>query len=381
MASVVSYRTSNGETRYAVGYRKPDGSHTNKRGFKRKIDARRWATEKESSKNHGEFIDESLGNVTIRERSGAWLAKKKMSVKPSTFRVLETSLRVYVLPEWGGRSLRSFVRSDVQKWVTGLSQQKSATVVIRAYGVLAGIIDDAVADRILPRNPVRGVELPRKRRKKHTYLTESQLLSLASAARDTSAMLGEQRGLLVLMLGTCGMRWGEAVGLRVGDVNMARHRIIIERTATDLSGKVVEGTPKNGRSRSVVFPDMLDNGLSRLIDNRSDDELLFTGTDGSYLHRTSPNQPGRWFYNACEAAGVPHMVIHDLRHTAASLMVRSGANVKAVQRQLGHSSAAMTLDVYADLFDDDLDSVRESMNAILLRSELRMNSQDVSKMA
>ena len=62
------------------------------------------------------------------------------------------------------------------------------------------------------------------------------------------------------------------------------------------------------------------------------------------------------------------MTIHDLRHTAASLMVKSGANVKAVLRQLGHTSAAMTLDVYADLFDEDLDSVGESMNELLLQS-------------
>ena len=67
------------------------------------------------------------------------------------------------------------------------------------------------------------------------------------------------------------------------------------------------------------------------------------------------------------------MTIHDLRHTAASLMVQSGANVKTVQRQLGHKSAAMTLDVYADLFDDDLDDLSERMGGLLF-------SQNVGKM-
>lgn len=68
------------------------------------------------------------------------------------------------------------------------------------------------------------------------------------------------------------------------------------------------------------------------------------------------------------------MTIHDLRHTVASLMVKSGANVKAIQRRLGHTSAAMTLDAYADLFDDDLDSVGggESMNELLLQSALKI---------
>ena len=75
------------------------------------------------------------------------------------------------------------------------------------------------------------------------------------------------------------------------------------------------------------------------------------------------------------------MTIHDLRHTAASLMVKSGANVKAIQRQLGHTSAAMTLDVYADLFDEDLDSVGESMNELLLQSALKVRSKSVSPVA
>lgn len=67
------------------------------------------------------------------------------------------------------------------------------------------------------------------------------------------------------------------------------------------------------------------------------------------------------------------MTIHDLRHTAASLMVKSGANVKAVLRQLGHTSAAMTLDVYAALFDEDMDSVGGgSMNELLLQSALKI---------
>lgn len=69
------------------------------------------------------------------------------------------------------------------------------------------------------------------------------------------------------------------------------------------------------------------------------------------------------FVSALKSAGLPRMTIHDLRHTAASLAVQSGANVKTVQRMLGHTSAAMTLDVYADLFDSDLDEVSGAMDA------------------
>ena len=99
---------------------------------------------------------------------------------------------------------------------------------------------------------------------------------------------------------------------------------------------------------------------------------MFPGRDGGYLvHRAPPNDPTKWFWWAKKRAGVPlGLTYHDLRHTAASLMVRSGANVKAVQTQLGHASAAMTLDVYADLFDDDLDAVGRAMDSMLLREDV-----------
>ena len=89
----------------------------------------------------------------------------------------------------------------------------------------------------------------------------------------------------------------------------------------------------------------------------------------------NPTRSDGWFAVALRRAGIErgHMTIHDLRHTAASLMVQSGANVKTVQRQLGHKSAAMTLDVYADLFDDDLDDLSERMGGLLF-------SQNVGKM-
>ncbi len=104
---------------------------------------------------------------------------------------------------------------------------------------------------------------------------------------------------------------------------------------------------------------------SRRCEGKKKDELVFLGPDGEVLR--SGNFRRRQFADAVSAAhetdaGFPAMSPHDLRHTAASLAVSAGANVKAVQRMLGHASAAMTLDVYADLFDDDLDSVATVLN-------------------
>lgn len=84
-------------------------------------------------------------------------------------------------------------------------------------------------------------------------------------------------------------------------------------------------------------------------------------------HLRLPNSQDGWFANAVKRARAKHSAFptvtpHDLRHTAASLAISAGANVKAVQRMLGHASAAMTLDTYADLFDDDLDYVADALS-------------------
>ena len=92
---------------------------------------------------------------------------------------------------------------------------------------------------------------------------------------------------------------------------------------------------------------------------------------------------GSWLASALRRAGISgHLTLHDLRHTAVSLMVSSGANVKAVQRQIGHKSAAMTLDTYADLFEADLDKLGERMGEMLLRESVgKMWADDTAEAA
>ncbi|WP_237684672.1 site-specific integrase [Microbacterium cremeum] len=94
---------------------------------------------------------------------------------------------------------------------------------------------------------------------------------------------------------------------------------------------------------------------------------MFTAPDGNHLRRAKTSVGATsWFNAALERSGIERLTPHDLRHTAASLAISSGANVKAVQRMLGHKSAAMTLDTYADLFEDDL--VRMKLRFVSLRS-------------
>ena len=246
----------------------------------------------------------------------------------------------------------------------GGGKPRSATTVLRAYGVLAGILDTAVKDRRIPSNPARGVNLPRKLKGKHKYLTHAQVELLADNAK-------KQR-TLVFFLAYTGLRWGEATALRVRDVDLDRRRVDVHENAVEVSGTIHVGTPKTGESRSVPFPPFLSPLLAALTENKSSDQLVF-GDGLTYLHQ--PDRRRGWYVGAIARSQsadpeFPRVTIHDLRHTAASLAISAGANVKAVQRMLGHSSAAMTLDTYADLFDDDLDAVAIALDAARANSNV-----------
>jgi integrase len=236
-------------------------------------------------------------------------------------------------------------------------------MVRKTHGVFSQMLDLAVMDGKLPRNPARPApgtksflpKLPRTR--DHVYLTAPQLHSLADEC-------GEHRGL-VLFLGYTGLRWGEATALRVRDVNPLQGRLTVARSVTEVGGELVWGTPKSHAVRTVPLPAFLRDTLTEALAGKGPDDLVFTSPTGGALRN-------RNFYNRVLAPAARRALpgigvsAHDLRHTAASLAIASGAHVKAVQRMLGHESAALTLDTYAGLFADDLDDVAERLNTTAL---------------
>jgi len=354
MGSVHPYETASGAKRYRISYRRPDHSQTSERGFKTKRDAELRLAELELSKSRGEYVNPTHARVTIRDLGREWLKQREGVLKPSSVRPLQSAWKKHVEPRWGSRTLASIRHSEVQAWVSSIAG--GSTTVRRAHGILAGILDAAVSDRRIGRNVARDVKLPSKSRAaaRH-YLTHQQVQLLADKARAST---------LVLFLAYTGLRWGEATALRVRHLDAARRRVKVEENAVLVSFEVHVGTPKTHRSRSVPYPDFLATPLDVLAAGRASEELLFG--DG-HRHVKLPASRNGWFTQAVRAAQAedptfPRITPHDLRHTAASLAVSSGAHVKAVQRMLGHASAAMTLDVYADLFDDDLDAVAAALD-------------------
>jgi integrase len=147
--------------------------------------------------------------------------------------------------------------------------------------------------------------------------------------------------------------------------------VAVAESATEVGGTVEYGAPKTHQQRTVPIPSILVEPLSRRCQGKGPDDLVLTSPGGAVLR--SGNFRRRFFDPAAMAAGLEDLSPHDLRHTAASLLVASGANVKAVQRMLGHASAAMTLDVYSGLFDDDLGALADRMDAAHEASVTRRN--------
>jgi integrase len=356
MGSVGSYATKAGR-RWRVRYRTPDRRQTDKRGFVTKRDAQAFAATIEASKASGNFVSASAGRTTVGELAPLWLDRKEQSTAPSHYRTLESAWRNHVRADWETCQVVDATTNEVEAWISRLVRAGGgATTVRRAHSVLSGIFADAVKSRRLVSNPAIGVDnLPRRTQRRHVYLTASDVHELAAQASD--------HRVLVLVLAFCGLRWGEAIALRVGDVDFLKRRILVSANAVQLGSTHHVGPTKDRRTRSVPVPAFVLEELARLCMIKSRDDLIFPTSSGNgYLPR--PHSGDGWFVAALRRAGLPAMTVHDLRHTCASLAVSAGVNVLALQRMLGHRSAKVTLDVYADLFDADLDHVATTLDAV-----------------
>jgi integrase len=354
MGSVLSYETRAGK-RYRVLYRRPDGSQAQKRGFTTKRSAELYLAGVETSKSAGEYVNPTDAKVTVGELAAPWLHDRQGDLKPSVYRSVESAWRIHVEPQWTNRRVGAILPSEIQSWVSALSRSHSASTVLRVHGVLAGILDVAVRDRRLKQNPARDLKLPKKTRGARAYLSHDQVDALAATARFPT---------IIYTLAYTGLRWGEATGLRVRHVDFERRRLTVTENAVEVGGRIVVGTTKTGHTRLVPFPEFLAPMLHALARGKQPHDLLL-GSGTEHLRR--PSSQDGWFAAAVKRARrddptFPAISPHDLRHTAASLAISSGANAKVVQRMLGHASAAMTLDTYADLFDGDLDTVSKSLH-------------------
>jgi len=367
MASIEK-RTRSGQTSWRAHYRTPAGAQRN-RTFSRKVDAERFLASVENAKVTGTYVDPALAKVTVGEWAELWLAGQA-HLKPTTRSRYAGILRTHIHPQWDRVKLANVSHGDVQAWVTELARHHSPATVQKIHRVLSLVLDMAVKDGRLARNVAGGVNLPRVRKHEHRYLTHEQVEDLATAAgypadpnkhSSLDTRTNETYRLVVLFLAYTGVRFGEMAALRVGRIDLRRNRAIIAESVTPVQGLgLVWGTPKTHQRREVPIPKFLAADLAHHLHGKQPDDLVFAGIRRGQPLRVSTFRTA--FGAAARAIGVPDLHPHELRHTAASLAIASGADVKVVQQMLGHGSATMTLDTYGHLFEDRLDEVGDAMD-------------------
>jgi integrase len=263
-----------------------------------------------------------------------------------------------MLPTFGDRALASIRPSEVQAWVRGRSEVLAPATVELVYRLFSGILGDAVNDRLIVRNPAKGVRLPRRTDKPVVPPTVDQVRTVVDEMPDRYA------AIVTLAAGT-GMRQGECFGLSVDRVDFLRRSITIDRQLV-LAGKAPPqfGPPKTPASvRTVPLPQVVAEALASHIEQwpRGRDGLIFTNKNDDPIRR---NRFSEIWRPAIRRAGVDGLRFHDLRHFYASLLINHGESVKVVQARLGHASASETLDTYAHLWPDNEERTRAAVDQI-----------------
>jgi integrase len=359
MARVVDLWHKKDRTRstlYGVGKRwqavwVEDGKER-KKSFATKDEARAHLTHVDHNQRSGTYIRADRGRAQVAALLPLWV-NTLAHLKPSTLAATKSDVRATIEPYWGGRILADIKRADVQEWVT--TMEKAARTVDTIYGRFRSFMNWCVDEGRIPASPCKNINLPAGNKREHIFLTIDEVGKLADAIDPHYADL-------VWFLATTGLRSGEAAELRAKDIDLRRRRITVSRSVTDAGGVMVIGPPKNGKARTVPLTAFMAGRLKPRMGARED--LIFATIRGQALR--SSNFKRRTYDPAVKTAGLPHgLWVHDLRHTAASLAVQSNASVKSVQRMLGHASAALTLDVYAGLFDQDLDDVAVRMDGLI----------------
>jgi hypothetical protein len=159
MATIEPYETKAGK-RYRVRYRTPGRGQTDKRGFKTKKAAEAFANTVEVRKLTGEYISETAGRATVGDLAPAWLLRKETTTAPSNYRMTESAWRVHVAPKWARWQVADVDVIEVETWIAQMVRKGcGATTVLRAHGVLSGILTDAVKAKRLANNPPRALRV------------------------------------------------------------------------------------------------------------------------------------------------------------------------------------------------------------------------------
>lgn len=341
--------------RYRVRWREYPGAPERSRHFDRKRDADAFASTIGADIVRGAYVDPKAGRETVAAYAERWMSSQvwRASSRDRIMHVVESR----IVPRFGPMPLQAVRRSDVQGWVAGMVDDLAPSTVESYYRVLAAVMRSAVRDKLLAESPCDAIALPRRGSGKGALVP----LSVAQVQALADAVPGCYRALIIAQAGL-GLRQGEACGLTVDRVDFLRRTVTIDRQLiTPSTGEVEFGPVKTDASnRTIPLPRSVADALAAHLAAYPAGEpaFVFTSSMGAPIRRSTYSDV---FRRAARDVGVKASS-HDLRHHCASLLIRSGLSVKAVQRYLGHATAAETLDTYGHLWPDDDDRIRDAVD-------------------
>lgn len=372
---------------YRARWIDPAGKERSK-SFTRKLDAERHLVAIEDAKLRGAYVDPAAGKLSFGEQAERWYATTA-HLKPSTRHDYRALLDHQVLPTFRDRSLATIDTLAVKEWrasllAGGLSAKRAG----KALQVLSQVLASAVEGGRLARNAAATVRPPKVQRKEMHFLDADQVEALAAAITP------RYRPLLLFAAYT-GLRPCELVALKVGRLDLLRGTARIAEAAVAVS-RLEWGPVKTHEARTVRIPRSVVEELAAALAERFADRhngtegshqdvedaedaeaLVFTAPMGGPLDRADFVR--KHFKPAIRAANeaiaklpkdkrpapLPEgLRLYDLRHTCASLLIAQGASVKAVQKQLGHATASITLDTYGHLFPSEMELLADRLEAV-----------------
>ena len=320
-------------------------------------------------------IDEGLylepAKMTLSDWMDLWYKEYTFDKKYSTLKGYKAQINKHIRPGIGKYNLRQLNPMILQRFFNHLSEPNEKGKVLspksikNVYIILSGILEQAVENEMISKNPCKKVKLPKVYNKQITPLTDKQVKDFLEIISTD-----EIYGTILRVIVFTGLRLGEAMGLTWDCVDFEKGALNINKQLQRRPQKdggstltsVKSGKPRILKPAPFVMQLLKIRYTEQIMQKqRSEDlwlawsneeehkkALVFTNLQGGYL---IPKRVYLHFKSAAVAIGAPDARVHDLRHTYAVLSLQNGDDIKTVQENLGHASAAFTLDVYGHVSD------------------------------
>jgi len=333
---------------YQVRFRDGTGRERSKT-FAKKAHADRFRRDVEYEMDRGDWVDPKAGQVTLADWiDDAW--ELAAPVRPRTASDRQSRMVKHVLPVFGHMPLTKIDRAAVQRWVNSLTADGYAPATVKKiYETLSAVLRTAVNYELLVRSPCDKVTLPPIGHIEMRFLVPDEVNLLAKT-------ITPHFELLIRFSAETGLRIGELAGLQGGDYQPAHHTIDVKRQLLKDTTPPTYGDPKTTAGiRSLTLSPSLAARIQAV--GAVGDTPVFTSTGGGLLNVS--NFRRRHFTPAVEAAGLGHVRIHDLRHSAISWWIHQGATIKQVTARAGIASVATAFDRYGHILpNEDRDLAR-----------------------